>query len=96
LAAEVTLVEWDNVDAALMFLREWRHGGEFIGQSIRPLSLGPAPQIGVVAHQVTGKGRVVQPFLLVRRRSAAPGNVTVTLRGAAFGNLYDHPRWLCS
>lgn len=94
LAAEVTLIEWDNVVAAFMILREWRQGGQFMGQSNRPLSLSPASQIGLVAHLVGGKGRVIQPFLLVRRRSAAPGGVTVTLRGVAFGNLYDHPRWL--
>lgn len=94
LAAEVTLAAWDNVSAALLVMREWRHAGQFMGQTNRGLALGPAPQVRVVAHQVTGKGRVVQPFLLARRAAAAPGNLTFTLRGVTFGNLYEHPRWL--
>ncbi len=95
LAAHVTLAEWDNLAAALMIVREWREGGEFVGQSSRPLALREAPRIGLVAHQVGDETCLAEPVLMVKRRSAGPGGLTVTLVGVAFGNLYDHPRWLC-
>ncbi len=95
MTVEVTLEAWENVGAAMLMMREWRHGGQFMSQTKRELSLGGAPQLGLVAHQVTGRGRVVQPFLLARRDAAGShGRLTATLRGAAFGDLYEHPRWL--
>ena len=95
LSAKVSLAGWDNVGAAFMIVREWREGGEFVRQSRRPLALGDAPQIGMVALEVGAEGRVAEPMLMVKRQSAAPGSLTVTLGGLAFGSLYDHPRWLC-
>jgi hypothetical protein len=94
LAAEVTMTEWDNVEAAFVVVREWHDGGDFVRQSTRPLALGDAPQIGIVAHQVGGEARVTQPVLIAKRKSGAPGSLTLTFKGLAFGNLYDHPRWL--
>lgn len=94
LALVVVITKPVNVGAASMVVREWEEGGEFACQSTRPLALRDTPQIGIVAHQVRGEARVTQPALMLKRLPGAPGSLTITLRGLAFGNLYDHPRWL--
>jgi hypothetical protein len=94
LASEISFERRQNVAAGFVLLREFEEGGEFVRQSTRPLKLVDEPQIGLVAHEVQGDNRVIQPVILVRRQSAADGELSVTLRGLAFGNLYDNPRWI--
>lgn len=91
LEADVTLAGWDNIDAGFMIVREWREGGELMGQSRRPLALREGPQSAVVTHAGRGEGRLAEPVVTFRRREAAPGSLTVTLKGLAFGSPSDSP-----
>ena len=92
LAAEVTLNELENLGEALLILRESTSDGGFVGQATHALQKVEDAQSVVISYGMTTDG-VSAPILMMKRGSARPGGMTLTLRGLAFGNHADHPLW---
>jgi hypothetical protein len=93
LAGEVTLDVWQNIGGAMLVLREARPGGDLVGQTLSSLRIHRDPQIISLSYDMTADDALIEPVLLIRRKTVDGGGLTLTLRGLAFGIVADYPRW---
>ena len=86
LSAEITVAAAENIEAAFLVLREWRHGGVFVAQSIAAAPMDKPGQCAI-SRPMSDEDNLAEAVLLLRRRKHAAGKTMITLRGLAFGDL---------
>lgn len=94
LRAEIEVLASAEIAAGYAIVREWIAGGEYVGQTTRPIAMAAGAQPIVAARIVGGESRLLQPVLSLKRTPGIAASATIRVRRMAMASLYAHPGWL--